>query len=118
MSEPMKGPWIWRGNRKQRLLWLCTPHSGMRIVMDFVRWGMGNARPRFQMDGVMRRAEEFVDDVDHNGEFFEIRHPDARLIAAAPELLELVERDLTIFSQLGMVEAVEDCRRLINSVKP
>lgn len=88
MSEHTPGPWMWRGNLKQRQLWLCTPHSGTLIVMDFVRWGMGGAQPRFRQDGVMRPAEMFVEESDHNNAFHAVDHPDARLIAQAPELLE------------------------------
>lgn len=43
------GPWEWFGNTKQYEVYLATKHSGRRFVMDFVRWGMGGAQPRFQV---------------------------------------------------------------------
>jgi len=55
--------------------------------MDFVRWGMNDAQPRFSdrgdqpLGGIMHPAYE----LDLN------QHPDARLIAAAPEMLEALK---------------------------
>ena len=43
------GPWEWFGNTKMREVYLATTHSGRVFVMDFVRWGMTNAQPRFQV---------------------------------------------------------------------
>lgn len=90
MSEHTPGPWFWQTNVKTRQVWLCTPDRGRLIVMDFKRWGMTWAAPRFREDGVMRPCEEFVT-VDHNNEAVAIDHPDARLIAAAPALLEALK---------------------------
>jgi hypothetical protein len=75
------GPWRWReyGGRIE----LVAPHSGTLLVMDFTRKGWSGAQPRFairsdSMGGIMRDAS----DMDFEN------HPDARLIAAAPDLLE------------------------------
>ena len=76
--------------------------------MDFVRWGMQRAQPRFQLDKLMIEAENLVkfevgdgNATGHaegkaNGSIYrldisEIDHPDARLIASAPELLDACE---------------------------
>jgi hypothetical protein len=66
--------------------------------MDFARWGMGNAAPRFRSvpDGasyeIMVRADELTEIVpgrEHHERWFRtIQQADARLIAAAPCLLE------------------------------
>lgn len=42
------GPWKWFGNASSNHVYLATTHSGRRYVMDFVRWGMRGAQPRFQ----------------------------------------------------------------------
>lgn len=80
------GPWQWhyRGDQGYELI---HPKSGWLIVMDFVRHGMRGAQPRFakwegvergRMGGIMHKATELVP-LD--------MHPDASLIAAAPDLL-------------------------------
>lgn len=101
------GPWAWFGGAHD--FYLATTHSGRRYVMGFDRRGMRSAQPVFQVRGVMVKASELcsfvVGDKQVRG-FTEARkdrsvyrydidgidHPDARLIAAAPELLAALER--------------------------
>lgn len=92
------GPWNWEiyhdygGKRAWRLI---TPINGHCIVMDFRRLGFQSAQPRFSdrgdapLGGIMHDASEFEDLNDN---------PDARLMAAAPELLEAL---------VYLVEAIE-----------
>lgn len=106
------GPWAWRGNTSQHELYLHSPHQVM-TVMDFTRYGMQDAQPRFVVDGLMRKAEEFVEYTVHTYPGAErwrppyrhdvcaIKHPDAEFIAAAREdvpwlLRAVAERDATI----------------------
>jgi len=71
------GPWVWSNATSQWML--VTPDRGRLLVLDFVRKGMQGAAPR------VRDVERcLMVDFDPN-------HPDARLIAAAPLLLEAVE---------------------------
>ena len=44
-----KGPWRWAGHPES--LRLCTTHGGQRFVMTFVRRGMRDAQPCFQVKG-------------------------------------------------------------------
>jgi hypothetical protein len=42
------GPWGWFGNTRVNSVQLATGNRGHFIIMDFVRWGMRDAAPRFQ----------------------------------------------------------------------
>jgi len=61
-------------------------------VMDFVRWGMGGAVPRFISEGLMYKATDFAvpnPGDEHNAAWRQtISHPDAQLILAAPALFQ------------------------------
>jgi hypothetical protein len=100
------GPWRWELNRKGKRVQLCggVPRFDL-TVMDFIRWGMGGAQPRFleawKSNSMMllENAPKFGKDVpgrEHHSDWFQtIDHPDAHLIAAAPDLyaaLALVEQ--------------------------
>lgn len=99
------GPWAWFGNAGSNSLYLATTHSGRRYVMGFKRWGMRGAQPQFQPSGqglvdaselfefavgnrdvrgvTQAKADTSVYRLDVTG----IDCADARLIAAAPELV-------------------------------
>jgi hypothetical protein len=89
------GPWRWRGNTDNRHIWLQTPRMGAMTIMDFVRWGMQQAVPRFAVDGLMRNADSLVtyevapeatsrkDPRVYRADIAGIRHPDAEFIAAS-----------------------------------
>lgn len=88
------GPWRWEINIKGHRLQLCggIPRFD-KTVLDFGRWGMGSATARFRTEiNLMSPAKDFAEVVqgrEHHAEWFQtINHPDARLIAAAPDLLE------------------------------
>lgn len=85
------GPWFWCVNPKGHSVALSRGRYG-DIVMGFERWGMNGATPRFRVDGLMKRAVDLAvpePGHEHHAEWWRIlEHPDASLIAAAPELLE------------------------------
>lgn len=90
------GPWQWYGNTKMCEIYLATVDRGRTFVMDFVRWGMRGAQPRFQLRkeglGIMYPLGDLAKTQDPDGPVFEathrkqfagIGHPDARHIAAS-----------------------------------
>lgn len=91
------GPWRWVLSETYKRVTLegGVPRFDLTVV-DFVRYGMSHAAPRFREDvdrmNIMHRAEVWGAKVagrEHHADWFKtINHPDARLIAAAPDLLE------------------------------
>lgn len=78
------GPWYWDVREKYNVFRLCSPIRGMLIVMDFTRWGMQSAQPRFSDRNGERRGGIMED-----GSKIDLsKNPDACLIAASPELFE------------------------------
>lgn len=97
MSKFTPGPWRWGINLKSKQVQLCggVPRFDL-IVMDFVRWGMDGAAPRFNTEirpyhNLMERVEKFAaiqPGREHHADWFQrVNHPDAMLIEAAPDLL-------------------------------
>ena len=94
-SAATPGPWRWRGNIDNRQIWLQTPRMYGMTIMDFERWGMQQAVPRFAVDGLMYKADGMVvyevapnattrkDPSVYRADITAIRHPDAEFIAAS-----------------------------------
>lgn len=113
-SESNPGRWHWAGNTDTQNIYLATWRSGFGrcTVMDFARWGMQRARPRFTedlmlVDGDKRvvyevapnAADRLAPEV-YRADIVGIRHPDAALIVAAvnalPALLDELEQLRTV----------------------
>ena len=103
MNAHTPGPWRWEYRPKDKTTQLC---GGARpydlTVMDFTRVGMSNAGPRF-MDGsdcqILYRLCDRPDWVtplpnrEHHAHWITaVTHPDALLIATAPDLLALAHQ--------------------------
>ncbi len=103
LSKATPGPWYWHGYTKGHYVDLVTRHSGQQTVMSLSRWGMGGAAPLFRTEDGMQRIDvpgmvKYRQE-HRKSEFTAINHPDAELIAAAPELLK------------RMVDALEEANR-------
>ena len=103
-TPPEYGAWFWHGNGKTKQLSLATQSGGRHYVMDFVRWGMKDAQPRFQPrgegmvkaadllkfqvgDGAATGMEEAKDDKGiYRYDTISIDNPDARRIARVPAM--------------------------------
>lgn len=84
------GPWDWFV-REDGVIYLATPNRGRLIVMDFGRKGMRGAQPRFaHWDGIANGAErmKFGGIMEDGIKVGQKIHPDAQLIAAAPDLFD------------------------------
>lgn len=108
------GPWRWYGSPKSGF-YLATERHGRRIVMEFERLGMQGAQPTFQVDGLMvagselcnfEVAPEIVGMTEakknrrrvYRYDITGFNHPDAHLIAAAPDMLAALESICTEIS--------------------
>lgn len=117
-EKATNGRWFWDVHKSGK--YVCLESTGSRyIVMDFVRYGMSGAAPRFRdEDCIMRRADELAKSYpgkEHHIGFDDfIDHPDAELIAHAPSDIKALLAYIAEIEQ-ERDAAVEDIRRLIAS---
>jgi len=87
------GPWHWSGYKDRRGLpgpYLATwiPGRGRTTVMDTARLGMQGAQPRFNVaNRIVDGVDLAVREVPYRDDIVDIDHPDARFIAAAPQMV-------------------------------
>jgi hypothetical protein len=102
-STHTPGPWRWELNPSARDIRLIGGKIRHDLsVLQFVRWGRNGAAPAFRDCSpendrlqIMARADNYgvvAPGREHHADWFRlVDHPDARLIAAAPDLLAACE---------------------------
>ena len=124
-TQHTPGPWRWEFNKTNKSVCLVGGKPRFdKTVMQFGRWGMGHAVPLFnsQITGneynVMERLCDQLDwtkpfpGFEHHATWrMNVTHPDAVLMAAAPEMLAVLQDLLDCseywseyFVPLGLVE--------------
>lgn len=98
MAAHTPGPWFWHVDPQTKMVRLISRASMMPLVMGFERWGFNGACPEFRdaERDLMRGVQYWLTD-DKVGGFFDIDHPDARLMKAAPDMYEALEAMLNKF---------------------
>jgi hypothetical protein len=87
MSDHTPGPWLWVSDMRYHGARLCSRHWAGVTVLDAVRHGMQDATVRFNVEGIMHKAEDIPGDLVKADRNEGLKHADACLIAAAPDLL-------------------------------
>ena len=114
MSDFTPGPWRWEFNREHKTLHLVGGRPQYDLtIMDFDRWGMSGAVATLRdpaEDGmnIMHRLCDRPDWIapfpgrEHHAAWCaDVTHPDMRLMAAAPDLLEFAQQ---FIDRYGMYE--------------
>jgi len=98
--------WYWEANKKYKSVTLRSADGLGEIVMDFVRYGMNGASPRFNESRVggivvMNRADKYFEIIpgrEHHAAWAtDLNHPDANFIAhfnpaKITQMLDEIER--------------------------
>lgn len=109
-AKATPGPWRWVLNMRAKEIQLVS--RGNLYVMDFNRWGMAGARPRFRHAGgmdVMVNADVFgveIEGREHHRSWLQgIHHPDADLPVllrnSASRIAAVVEEARQVMSLLA-----------------
>jgi hypothetical protein len=135
MTQHTPGPWRWEFNGEHRTLHLVGGRPRFDLtIMDFERWGMNGATMRLRdtaHDGMqfLYRVHERPDWIspesgrEHHKHWHQLlTHPDARLIEAAPDMLDVLLRARDVIEALDGTSAeneklVDDYRAVLAKVE-
>lgn len=88
------GPWHWGSDLKHKSIMLLAYRGMGNLIMDFVRWGMSGAQPRFRDGGIMKKSSEMTKVIpgrEHHASWAQqLDHPDALLIEKCWEHIGLL----------------------------
>ncbi|MCX6217580.1 hypothetical protein [Spirosoma sp.] len=95
-TKTTPGPWYWILNPANRTLELESASNCRTTIFRPVRWGMQRATLQFNKGNIMHDAISFgvpIKGREHHKDWaLDINHPDAKLIAAAPDLLDALTK--------------------------
>lgn len=112
MAGHTPGPWEWHVDPKYKMARLMSMTRMRPIVMSFERWGMNRAAPEFRdaEKDLLYRVEHWLP-TERRGMYFDIDHPDARLMQAAPDIYEALAELLLLKDDLKQSDLEEYERR-------
>lgn len=121
MSDKTPRPerWQWTLNEMHKSIELQSVNGTRRTILKPQRWGFNGATVYFNDGYILKPAVEFATIIpghEHHAAFFKtIDHPDAALIAAAPDLLNACELTLHRLEAVHMADGLvaDELRRSI-----
>lgn len=134
-AQHTPGPWGWFGNLKSGSPYLATIHSGRRLVMQFGRLGLQGAQPRFHVGGRMIDGTELArfevgdrnvlglkaakaDDSVYRYDMIGFDHPDARMLAAAPDMYDaLLAAELAVEELCRGQDPANECWNVLRRIQ-
>lgn len=114
-----RGPWRWKVNPKYKTVELIGHKND--AVFRAARWGPKGAQIHFCSKHLFESIRKFMRPItgrEHHADWIQtIDHPDAHLIAAAPEVYEALARCETLLSGIEFLDEPEVERDLMPAIR-